>query len=177
MESVDPGFAAYVAARQRHLLGVAVLLCGDRGLAEDLVQEALVKMARHWPKVRAGAPDAYARKIIYHDSIRVWKRRTREVIVAEVPERAGNDPTDAWQARTDVRNALQQLAPRQRAVIVLRYYEELSEAESASALGVSVGTVKSQTHAALGNLRRHLSPALPVRTGRVERSCEESSRE
>lgn len=159
LESLDPDFAAYAAGRQRHLLGVAVLLCGDRDLAEDLVQEALVKMARHWSRLRSGAPDAYARKIIYHDSIRVWKRVANELVVDEVPESAAADPTEGLAARTDVRAALQRLAPRQRAVIVLRFYEDLSEVETARVLAVSVGTVKSQTHAALSNLRRHLSVA------------------
>lgn len=166
MKPVDPDFAAYASGRQSYLLGVAVLLCGDRHHAEDLVQEALVKLARHWPKVRTGSPDAYARKIIYHDNIRRWRQSAKEVSFAEMPEPPPRDPTDAWQTRRDVRAALQRLAPRQRAVIVLRFYEDHTEAETAKVLGISTGTVKSQAHAALNNLRQHLTsqatPSSPV---------------
>lgn len=161
MKPIDPDFAAYASGRQSHLLGVAVLLCGDRVHAEDLVQEALVKLARHWPKVRSGSPDAYARKIIYHDSIRRWRQTAKEVSLAEVPEPPPRDPTDAWQTQRDVRAALQRLAPRQRAVIVLRFYEDRTETETAKVLGISAGTVKSQAHAALNNLRQHLTSHTP----------------
>jgi RNA polymerase sigma-70 factor (sigma-E family) len=144
-------FTQWARARQRHLLRVALLMTGDRGRAEDLVQEALTQVAMRWSRLRSGSPDAYARTVIYHQNVSWWRRRRREVlgaVVVDVPV-----VTSPVEPRLLVRRALAALTPRQRAVVVLRYFEDLSERETAEVLGVSVGTVKSQTHLALRRLR------------------------
>lgn len=144
-------FTRWAQARQPQLLRAAVLLTGDVGRAEDLVQEALVKVAARWGQLRETNPDAYARTVLYHDHISWWRRRRHEV-VADVPDVAKPERGSAEQ-RLLVRRALARLTPRQRAVIVLRYYEDLTERDTAQVLGVSVGTIKSQTHLALRRLR------------------------
>lgn len=165
---VDPEFAAYVSARQHTLLRAAYLVCGDAHLAEDLLQEALVKLAGRWQQVREGQPDAYVRRILYRDAVSSWRRRRREVlgVAAEpvpLPGAAGE-----VEERIDLWRALDALTPRQRAVLVLRFYEDRSVADTAEALGVSEGTVKSQTHAALARLRDVLPGAgLPAADGGV----------
>jgi RNA polymerase sigma-70 factor (sigma-E family) len=136
--------------------GVAYLLTGDHHAAQDLVQMALVKLARHWRRVsRAGTPDAYVRRVIYHEHVSAWRRRRgTELSTAAPPERAGQrDEAADTVRRLMLREALARLTPRQRAVIVLRFYEDMSESDTAEALGCSVGTVKSQTHHALDRLR------------------------
>ncbi|GAA4124486.1 SigE family RNA polymerase sigma factor [Knoellia locipacati] len=152
---VDEEFADYVRSRQQRLLRAAYLVCGDEHLAHDLLQGALIKLALHWPKVRDEHPDAYVRRILYRDAVSAWRRRRREVVspgdalaAVPAPERL-EDRVD----RVDLMRALAQLAPRQRAVIVLRYFEDRSEREIAEILGVSPGTVKSQAHDALRRLR------------------------
>lgn len=151
---VDPDFASYVAARQHQFLRVAFLVCGDRSLAEDLLQEAFVKLALRWDKIRTENPDGFVRTILYRDAVSTWRHRRREVLVDLVPERRrrGEDP-DTSTMRVDLLGALDTLTPKQRAVVVLRYFEDRSVAESAEALGVSEGTIKSQTYAALERLR------------------------
>ncbi len=144
------GFEEYVAARQNGLLRTAYLLTGHRQDAEDLVQQALVKVVAHWHRID-GDPDPYVRQVLVRENISRWRRRRwREVLGHEAPEPlASDDPAD----RLDLRRALRALAPRQRAVIVLRYLEDRSVAETADALGVGEGTVKSQTRDALARLR------------------------
>ena len=143
-------FEEYVAARRSALLRTAYLLTGHREDAEDLVQVALVKAVPHWARI-AGDPEPYVRKILARESISRWRRRRwREVHTDAVPEGAVEGPGDD---RLVLRAALAGLAPRQRAVIVLRYYEDLTEAETARVLGISVGTVKSQARDALARLR------------------------
>lgn len=153
-------FVAFVRARQGTLLRAATLICGNRHVAEDLLQDALVKLADRWERVRDGAPEAYVRRILYRDTISRWRRHRREVVVdhhdpegglAHLPQRDSR-LTD-WIEGAEVRQALLLLPPRQRAVIVLRYYEDLSEAEIAAALGIARGTVKSQASDALRTLR------------------------
>jgi RNA polymerase sigma-70 factor (sigma-E family) len=161
----DAEFSEYMHARQPALLRTAYLLTGDRHTAEDLVQTALAKLYLSWDKVqRQEAVDGYVRRILVNEHNSLWRRgwKRRETTTAELPDRpadagaAGHDP-DLW--------ALVQTLPRkQRAAVVLRYYEELSEAETADVLGVSVGTVKSQTSRALAAMRAradrtaHLAP-------------------
>lgn len=149
---VDEEFATFVAAQQGPLLRAAVLLTGDHASAEDLVQEALVKVAQRWPRLRDQSPAAYARRIIYRDNVSRWRSTRREQIGAPIPER-GADPLADQAQRLAVRSAIAGLPPRQRAVVVLRYLEDLTEVETAKVLGVSVGTVKSQHHDALRRLR------------------------
>jgi RNA polymerase sigma-70 factor (sigma-E family) len=153
----DHGFREYVLARLAWLSRVAYLLTGDHHAAEDLLQSALVKVGTRWRRVEAAdEPDAYVRKILYHEQVSVWRRRVRvaEDPVAEPPEMAAvGDLADDTVRHVMLRNALAKLTPRQRAVIVLRYFEDLSEVDAADVLGCSVGTVKSQTNHALGRLR------------------------
>lgn len=155
-------YSAWVDARRDALLRTAYLLTGDRARADDLLQDSLIKVARRWRQVRSGNPDAYVRRVMYHGQISWWRSR-RETPVAEVRGRLELDPpTDD---RLVIRQALMRLPARQRAVIVLRYLEDVTEREAASVLGVSVGTIKSQTSAALRTLRGH-APELAELIGR-----------
>lgn len=147
-------FEAYVRARSPALLRSAYLLTGDEHLAEDLVQDALWRTHRAWKRLRHSNPDAYTRKVMYHLNISWWRRRRPpEVSTARPPERAERE----MEVDTNLvlRDVLQQLTPKQRAVIVLRFYEDLTESATAEVLGVAVGTVKSQCAKALARLRVH----------------------
>jgi RNA polymerase sigma-70 factor (sigma-E family) len=163
---VDEEFAQYVRARQHRLLRAAFLVCGDLHLAEDLLQGALVKLAARWERLRNENPDAYVRKILYRDAVSSW-RRTRRESLSLFPDldRLEPDRSTGTGERLDLLRALAQLTPKQRAVIVLRFFEDRSEADTADALGVSVGTVKSQTHAALARLRTLLPEFAPHLSG------------
>lgn len=146
-------FTRWAGERQLALLRTAVLLTGDQQRAEDLVQEALTKVAMRWRRLSDGNPEAYARRIIVRDNISWWRKRRHELVLA-VPDRP--DPTDGYAAAETRRlldDALGTLTARQRAVVVLRYYDDLTERQTADLLGVSVGTVKSQTHLSLRRLR------------------------
>jgi RNA polymerase sigma-70 factor (sigma-E family) len=169
---VDPyeGFREFVLARGPALSRTAYLLTGDRVAAEELVQSALVKTATHWRRVTsAGNPEAYVRRIMANERIGWWRRfGRREVPVAALPDDPGVDQSEVAARRIDLATALAQLPARQRAVVVLRFYEDMSEADTAATLGCSVGTVKSQTSAALAKLRR-LVPALINDTAEVTR--------
>jgi RNA polymerase sigma-70 factor (sigma-E family) len=147
----DSEFIEWVAGHQRQLLRSAYLLTGDLQRAQDLVQEALVKVALRWPRLRSGNPAAYARTIIVHDNISWWRRYRRELTSA-TPGEAPQLSTDP-EAALVVRRALDRLTPRQRAVVVLRHFDDLSERETAQILGVNVGTVKSTNATALARLR------------------------
>ena len=150
-------FDDFVRARRRALLRTAYLLTGQHADAEDLVQVALVKAVPHWRRI-ADNPEPYVRRVLARESVSRWRRRRwREVSSAVLPETAHLDADVA--AKEDLRRALASLAPRQRAVIVLRYFEDLSVAETAEALGIAAGTVTSQTRDALRVLRERL-PAL-----------------
>ena len=153
----DDGFRQFVTARLPRLSRVAYLLTGDHHAAEDLLQSALVKVGTRWPRVAAAEdPDAYVRRILYHEQVSTWRRRARrdERLVAQPPDApAHRDMANESIRRLVLRDALARLTPRQRAVIVLRYFEDLSEVDTAAALGCAVGTVKSQTSHALGRLR------------------------
>jgi RNA polymerase sigma-70 factor (sigma-E family) len=135
--------------RRPSLVRTAYLLCGDMHLAEDLVQAALVKAVAHWRRI-GDHPEPWLRKVIVNDHISHWRRhRGRELLLDEVPDTAVGDPG----RDLDLADALSRLAPRQRAVIVLRYYEDLTEQETARVLSVSVGTVKTQHRDAIARLR------------------------
>jgi RNA polymerase sigma-70 factor (sigma-E family) len=158
-------FTAWATARRPRLVRTATFLTGDRGRAEDLVQEALTKVAQRWPRLRDGHPDAYARQILVRDNISWW-RRGRFELVSEVPDPGRTPPGDTGvERRILLLDALRRLTERQRAVLVLRYFDDLTEAEIAHALGVSTGTVKSTAHLALRRLRElapELSELLPL---------------
>jgi RNA polymerase sigma-70 factor (sigma-E family) len=142
----EADFHDFVVSRSPALLATAYLLTGDRHRAEDLLQSALAKALRHWSRIRRqGSVDAYVRRIMVKEQRSWWRSgRGREHPVADLPERAapGADPA-ATAERDVVWRALQELPPRTRAVLVLRYWEDRSEAESAELLGCSLGTVKS----------------------------------
>ena len=144
-------FTRWARARQGHLLRASLLLTGDRQRAEDLVQEAMAKVAMRWGRLRSTSPDAYARTVMYHDHVSWWRKRRHEVLTASDVDRGQQDPEP--ERRILLLAALSGLTPRQRAVIVLRYFEDLTERQTAEVLGVSVGTVKSQTHLSLRRLR------------------------
>ena len=153
-------FEEFVAARYAALVRAAYLLVGNRSDAEDLVQTALAKVVPVWPRI-AEDPERYVRTVLARESVNRWRRRRwREVGVATVPDVAGLPATDAVVTeRLALRRALGQLPPKQRAVVVLRFYEDLTVAEVAAILTCSEGTVKSQTHDALARLRQLLPEA------------------
>jgi RNA polymerase sigma-70 factor (sigma-E family) len=143
-------FDEFARARMRALLRFAHVLTGDRERAADLVQDALERTLMAWPRVQQkGDPEGYVRRAIVNRQVSVWRRRRRERLVAEPPESAYDDTARDRQ----LWDALATLPPRQRAVLVLRYYEDLTEADAAAVLGCSVGTVKSQASRGLARLR------------------------
>jgi RNA polymerase sigma-70 factor (sigma-E family) len=152
----DEGFREFVRTRLARLGRVAYLLTGDHHAAEDLLQNALVRVGVRWRQVAAARdPDAYVH-------VSSWRRRSRvtEQLRPQPPDRpGGRDEADDAVRRMLLRQALRRLTPRQRAVIVLRYFEDLPEADIADAMSCSVGTVKSQLHHALARLRA-LAPEL-----------------
>jgi RNA polymerase sigma-70 factor (sigma-E family) len=150
------GFAEFVAARSGALLRCAWLLTGDEGKAEDLLQTVLAKAWRRWPAiVEGGAPEAYVRRALFTTYVSSWRRRWRaEQPAAAPPEPAGGGDVAAESADRDaVRRALARLSRQQRAVVVLRYVEDLSIARTAELLGCSPETVKVQASRALKALR------------------------
>ncbi|SDU82024.1 SigE family RNA polymerase sigma factor [Jiangella alkaliphila] len=146
-------FREFVESRSLALRRTAYALTGDLHVAEDLVQGALVKLVRRWHKV--DNPEAYVRRTIYHDHASRWRRRkiVREDTVADLPDRSVGDGAGQVDDRLDLRQALLRLTARQRAVLVLRFYEDLPEREVAEIMGCSVGTVRSQTARALARVR------------------------
>ncbi len=158
-------FEAWASARQHGLLRSAYLITGDLHRAEDLVQDALFKVAVRWDRLRSGNPDAYVRTIIYRTNVSWWRSR-REVPVETVYDEPRGDD-DVYERRLMIRDALAKLTRKQRAVLVLRYFDDLSEAQAADVLGVTVGTVKKQAAVARQKLRE-VSPELGSLVGRPE---------
>jgi RNA polymerase sigma-70 factor (sigma-E family) len=160
MSGRDEEFREFMRDRASLLHQSAYLLCGDWHLAHDLVQDTLVKAYQHWPRVRqADSPDAYVRGILLNEARTRWRRRDRAMPVSRFPE--GREPvapdaTDDIARRAGLLQALLALPLRQRATIILRYLEGMSERETAAVLGCSEGTVKSQSARALGTLRSFL---------------------
>lgn len=155
LQTRDEEFASYMAARQTALLRTAYLLSGDRASAEDLLQTAFAKLYLSWDKVRdRGSLDAYVRRIMVNEHNSLWRRawKRREHATDEVPEQSVHDDYDEGVGAALWRY-LQTLPPKQRTVLVLRYYEDMSEAETADVMGISTGTVKSQASRALAGLR------------------------
>jgi RNA polymerase sigma-70 factor (sigma-E family) len=153
-------FSELVATRSPALLRTAYLLVGDHQLAHDLLQEALVKAYVAWPSLREGTKaEAYVRRTMVTTAIS-WRRRRsfHERPVEALPETWDTDPTERLASQDDVWAQVCGLPPRQRAVLVLRYYEDLSYAETAEVLGCSIGTVASQVSEALGKLRQRIGP-------------------
>ena len=172
---VDASFDTFVEARSTALLRTAYLLTGDRSEAEDLVQTALLRTARHWATAREH-PHAYTRQVLVnlsHDRLRRLRRRLRET---PLNDRDGAvvepGPAHTWSAqhsfedqlteRHSVAAALRQLPVRQRQVVVLRFFDDLSVAQTAAAMGCSLGAVKSHTARALDRLRPLLNDTAPT---------------
>jgi RNA polymerase sigma-70 factor (sigma-E family) len=155
-------FTDLVATRSAALVRTAYLVVGDHQLAQDLVQESLVKTYVAWPRLRdVSKAEAYARRTIVTTAIS-WRRRRsfHERPSLTIPEQAQPDRAEAIATHDVVWAELSALPPRQRAAIVLRYYEDLSEADTAQVMGCAVGTVKSQVSNGLERLRRRIGPDL-----------------
>lgn len=153
----DLAFDDFMAARWGPLYRTAYLLTGDRHDAEDLLQGALARTCVRWDSIRdKGAADAYVRRAMVHAASRGWRRRGREVVTDELPDPGHAGGLDVRADRLALWAEIRRLPPRMRAVLVLRYLEDLTEEAAAGELGCSVGTVKSQTHHALKRLRAAL---------------------
>ena len=168
-------FEEFVVARRGALLRTAYLLTGDHHDAEDLVQSALIKVVPKWARIK-DSPEGYVRQVLARESVSRWRgRRWREVTTDVVPE-AMHHPARSTD-RIDLLEDLRRLSPRQRAVLVLRYFDDLTEADTAEALGISVGTVKSHARDALARLRHQQSGRSLMRgharipDGRVTSRC------
>ncbi|MFL6115226.1 MAG: SigE family RNA polymerase sigma factor [Catenulispora sp.] len=153
----DDGFAEFVRGSQTRMVHLAELLTRDRGRAEDLAQHAYAKAYASWPRVSRGDPEAYVRRCIVNANVDWWRRRTWHERPSEVlPEAAqrGGDPAASAADRDLVLRALSRLTDRERTVIALRFYLDMSEVQVASELGIRPGTVKSTTARALAKLRQ-----------------------
>jgi RNA polymerase sigma-70 factor (sigma-E family) len=160
---VPVSFDGFVLGRTDRLLRTAYLLTRDHGLAEDLLQTALTKAWSAWSRIEAD-PEPYVRKIMVNTYATWWRRKWNGERPSDVlPEPAGRSEIDTHAERRDLWTALGRLPRRQRAAVVLRYYEGLSEHETADVLGCTVGTVKSSTSRALAKLR--IDPALNLTEG------------
>jgi RNA polymerase sigma-70 factor (sigma-E family) len=148
-------FTEFVHGNWARLVRLGYVLTGDRGLGEDLAQSALAKAYASWPRVaRAGSPDAYVRKIVVNASRdRLRRRRVDELLTDLVPEPKCAASGDAVETRAALLSALLKLPARQREIVVLRFWLDLTETEAAAAAGCSIGNVKSQTSRALAKLR------------------------
>lgn len=158
-------FTAYVEAQLPALLRFGYALTGNRHDAGDLVQDALERVGLRWSRIQRGGghPHAYTRRTMVNAWTSRWRRHRRETLVANPPDTCGHLPDHL--DNDDLWAALRRLPPRQRAVIVLRYYEDLSEKEIAMTLGVTPGTVKSQASRALATLREQLDATPDHRRG------------
>jgi RNA polymerase sigma-70 factor (sigma-E family) len=164
-------FDQFVAAHVDELVRTAYLIVWDESEAEDLVQECLLKVARRWPRVRRmEQPRAYARRILVNlalDGARSRKRRASELDLDAWPSPAATDPLQGLDTRAELLGALAQLPARQRAVLVLRYFNDLTEAQVAEVLGCSRGTVKSSASRGLARLREALQ-SVPLQPRSME---------
>lgn len=165
-DDAQEGFAAWVDARRASLWRSAWLLTGDAHRAEDLVQTALVKVWPRWDRVVSGGdPEPYVRRVMYTTYVTWWRRRWNVEQSGDVTAESAAPATDA-DIQLDLARALATLPRGQRAVVVLRFFDDLTEAQTAHVLGCSVGTVKSQTSRALARLRT--SPLLHRVTDRED---------
>jgi RNA polymerase sigma-70 factor (sigma-E family) len=153
----DAEFSEFYAARVRALRRVAYLVTQDWHAAEDVTQRALVKVYRAWPRIERPGLEAYARRAVVNESLSHLSRRRRDLVVETVPDRPAPEPATP----IDLGAALAALPGQQRAVIALRFADDRSVAETAEALGIAEGTVKSHTAKALETLRRHIPTLAP----------------
>jgi RNA polymerase sigma-70 factor (sigma-E family) len=165
----DDEFTAFVVEHGARLLRTACLVTGDRGLGEDLVQTALARAYGSWSKVRAAEDGgAYVRRIMVNAHLS-WRRRlmSTEQVVETLPDRGGGDHQDAHADGDEVRRALLQLSPRMRTAVVLRYLDDLSEAETARLMGCSTSTVNNHVTRGLAALRALLTPETETAARRI----------
>ena len=156
----------FVSARGPALSKAAFLLTGDHQAAEDLVQETYVLVVRRWQKSGTIDPEAYVRRILYTRFVDGWRRRRLvELPRLSPPDASRGDEAAATTDRLTLHDALTRLTPKQRAVLVLRLYENLTEVQAAAALGISPNTIKSQTRVALQLLRELLPDAVATFEG------------
>ena len=148
----EEAFDDFVRTRSGALLRTAYLLTHDHQLAEDLLQTALFKAAKSWERIE-GAPEPYVRRILYTENISWWRRRRHHVETSPAPGDNEARPGPDVELHVTLELALDQLTPKQRTVLVLRYYEDLTEAETARVLHIGLGTVKSTHRQALSRLR------------------------
>jgi RNA polymerase sigma-70 factor (sigma-E family) len=156
MRKHSPEFADFVALRYRDLLRTAFLLTGSHHAAEDLVQACLLKAMPRWDGI--AEPMTYLRRVMVNQRVSWWRRLRRELPQADPPDRAAPDDVANAAERASLLAALAELPPRMRAVLVLRFWEDQSEAETADLLGCSIGTVKAQASRGLARLRTVLTP-------------------
>jgi DNA-directed RNA polymerase specialized sigma24 family protein len=159
---VDEDFVRYVRARQHQLLRAAYLVSGDVRLAEELVRGALARLARHWERVREEDPDLLVRRLLYRDAVASERRGRRDRLGSISVELVASAVAPAAGERVDTVSALLTLTPRQRAVVVLLWFEHRSEPETADVLGMSVGTVRNQARAAVDRMRTLLPDLAPT---------------
>lgn len=168
--SRDAEFETWLLARERALQRTAYLLVGEVHTAQDLVQETLAKLYLAWDRIRdRESVDAYARRILLNEHRTAWRRpvRRREQVMDAVPDHAA--PERSYDGQRDLVWAFVcSLPPKQRAVVVLRFYEQLTEPEIADLMGISLGTVKSQSSRALASLRAALPQHPELTTGDEE---------
>jgi len=159
-------FSEFVAARSGSLFRTALLVVGDHQLAQDLLQESLVKTYASWSRLREVAnAEAYTRRVIVTTSISWWRRRSsHERPVDQVPDSGVPDRTEGLGDQDELWTALGSLPPRQRAAVVLRFCEDLSEARTAELMGCSVGSVKRHTSMGLVKLRARIGPDVSLPT-------------
>jgi RNA polymerase sigma-70 factor (sigma-E family) len=155
---LDEEFREFMHGRWPAMVRLAYALTGDHGHAEEVAQTAFAKAYAAWPRVvRSNNPDAYVRQIVINENRnRFRKRRLRELPSGTLPEGNAIDTYGDIDSRSALITALQALGPRQRAVVVLRYWMDMTETEVAAALNCSVGTVKSQASRALATLRKNV---------------------
>lgn len=148
-------YVAFVGGRSHALFRTALALTGHRQQAEDLLQTVLARAYRHWGRIRHGNPEAYIRSALYRQQVSWWRRPMtgREVVTDRPPDRPGSDPTDRVDLNLTLRRSLMRLAPKQRAVLVMRYLDDLSDDEIARILRCTPSTVRSQAARALERIR------------------------
>lgn len=152
----EESFRELVSTRSAALLRTAYLLAGDRGRAEDLLQTALLKTYAAWGRIAPGAAEAYVRRVMATTSVSWWRHRSStETVAATVPD-SGNDTTAAIAEAETIRQHLLTLPQRQRAVVVLRFYNDMTEADIAETLGISRGAVSNHITRALATMRIRL---------------------
>ena len=164
---LERDFTAFVETRTPTLFRTAMALTGDRQHAEDLLQTVLSRAFVRWRDIRDGQPEAYLRRAMYLQCVSRWRLRSygRELTTDRLPDRGGADESARVDLRLSLQAALRRLAPKQRAVVVLRYLEDLPDAQIAEIVGCGPGTVRSQLARALERLRA-LCPELDHRLTR-----------